>query len=201
MASYYLAHIRQLEFFCCYTCSPKTLHVPLATITATEEIQFPLGVEFAAESENSADAADHLDEFELSVSDTFEENFERDAESFPPYLAYINRSPPPISDPLLKYKYALPISVHVHHSSFGSEIIFQPGRQITAPELNSTVEFEKHACYESADAGMHPKTTTAGSSASWHDSAVLRTIRHGALVSEKLAVVKPKVGASHSSDC
>ena len=75
----------------------------------TQAVPIPLGLEFTEHNPDEIpydDKVYYLENFASSVSDTFDETSD--------------------SHPLLKYKNLLPISVHIRHSSFGSEIRFQP---------------------------------------------------------------------------
>lgn len=186
-------HIRHLEFFCCYVCSPKQFRIPLTTVEATRRISILVGLEFAQDddaepSSGDVDDAYFLENIYSSISSTFDETFERDTESLPSYLSHKNLNPPAILEPLLKYEYSMPISIHIHHSSFGSEIEFPRGNALTAMTktrdflLSSLLSMKSgdFACYESKNLLQTASFHDSGSR-SWDNSAILRTIRHGAV--------------------
>ena len=185
-----LAHIRRLEFSCCYICSPERLYIPLLQTNppeTTQAVLIPLGLEFAKHNPDESrddDDAYYLENFASSVSDTFDETFERNFESLPSYVSSSSRNPPSISHPLLKYRHSLPISVHLQHSSFGSEIIIHPESKFHAtsgPSLPFVVQSGNYSCYMSVNLTQRANHLPAGSP-SWNGSAILRTIRHGAMM-------------------
>ena len=184
------AHIRHLKFACCCICSPKQVQVPIAFFRGTENLTIPLGLEFRQDEsrEGNPGGAEsfYLEHFSNSIRDTFDENFERDLKPLPEYIRHLNRNPPAISHPLLKYHNTIPIGVNVYHSSFGSQLFVQPAK-LSFPRQGKdqgSISLESATCSQPPfiTAGDPFGTDDQRGSNSWDSSAILRSIRQGALV-------------------
>ena len=164
----------------------------MATIVGGERLPVPLGLEFADNSvdesrEENAHNDDYMEDLLAAISDTFDDNFERSREDFPPYIkqiAYL--TPPQISNSLLNYRNSLPVSVRIYYSSFGSNIILQRGR-LRGRQSDDSALFAKltNRCpYDFAAKSLLMQRVSHYQSYrnSWNSSAILRSIRQGALV-------------------
>lgn len=190
-----LAHIRRLEFFCCYICSPKQLTVYVAGMKKKTSgiIRVPIGIEFAEEppppqqQPPPSNSLYNLENIEAFVSPTFGQPIDaKSVKLLPPFIADSrHRDPPAISHPLLTYKYSLPISVHFHHSSFGAEVGFRPMTKAVTDRVSSLKSENNCTRYGNFLNGTRSRTEKATRRQlmnSWNNSAILRTVWDGARV-------------------
>ena len=213
------AFVRQLRFFCCYICTPKESLVQiLSTATtndktephsATSTVPILVGTEFVADDREEYDDGHvekidkqskrfYLEDIQYTSPDTYDE-VEREWKS----VCVTTTSSKIVSlagtDSRLKYKNSLALSMDVYHSSFGSEILFQPATQ--SPKhgiygtshsllLPSMSKSDQYFCYTSATLAdliergdeADPAKATKASRASWRNSVVLRAVWEGAKV-------------------
>ena len=168
-------------------------------------IAVPLGIEFAAPEEEDQvvsveklkieSFSDHyynLEDVENRMADTFEE-VQRVSECIT--TTAHNGVAPPGTDPRLTYRYSLPLSVQFHHSSFGAEIILQPGilsgrmMSVLPPSSSccAATMAGNRSCYNEIKSrptkpGPSHDSSPMKSSSSWKSSAILRTVYQGATV-------------------